>query len=621
VPGRPTWIVLLGGLACGCAPSSEGVPDGSGSATIEPRTEVPVGSIGAWKIHYAAGPQGLPLQGRVVFHLPLYWHWTRPQNTHPQQPGHVRVERSSGLEVGEVGVSAANMYVMVAPGRGGLDPGEILTLHYGRDDPERPSPVRADPFAEDAQVFKVAVDGDGDGVFADIADPPSLRLVAGPALRLWTTLGPSLIAPGAPVRVTVAPLDGSDNLDESFAGEVELFWVREGELVDSLGIATLRPRARGTMLWTGRAPERPGRYRALARHADLGEAQSNPTTVRSNPGSRRLVWADLHGHSALSDGTGAADDYHFYARHVAGLDAAALTDHDQHGLFPLSAAAWAEQQAVARRYHEPGVYVAVMGYEYTNWVTGHRNVYFRDEGGPVRAWTDSLYDTPSELFAALDSSRALTVPHHTAGQPIPIDWAHHDPALEPVVEISSVHGVSERVGAPGAVRGAKAGHTVIDALNRGYRLAFIGSGDGHVGHPGRRLEPFPWGMAGLWVDELSREGIFRALKRRSVFATTGPRIVVRFALEGVPMGGVVRIDAAEPAPLVAIGEVLATAPIERIEIVQMGEARANLEPEPGPLERRFRLLLEVQPGDYLYLRVSQRDGAMAWSSPIWIEEA
>lgn len=607
-------------LVAGCAVDRDPVPDGTGSASIEPNDAVLVGSTGAWQIHYQAGPQGLPARAAVVFHLPLYWQWTRPQATAPRRPGYVWAERSSGRAVGELGLNPGGMYVHVEPGRGGLEPGELLTLHYGSTDPDRPSPVRADPFAEDAQVFRVAVDGDGDGQFADIAAPPSLRLVARGARQLAVALSPSLIAPGGSLRITVAPLDEMDNLDEGFTGSASISWLSLFSPADTIPIATLAAAERGTMLWRGRAPDAPGRYRVLAQSADLPSSLSDPLTVRLNPGTRKLVFADLHGHSAQSDGTGGTDDYHFYAWRVAGLGAAALTDHDHHGMQPLTAAAWEEQQSVARAYDRPGEYVTLLGYEYTNWHSGHRNVYFRDEGGPIYAWSDSLTDEPPELWARLDSTRALTIPHHTAGEPMRVDWNYHLPALEPVVEIVSVHGSSERVGAQDAVRGATPGHTVIDALNRGYRLGLIGSGDGHVGHPGRRLASFPWGLAGLWVDEHSRAGVWDALRRRSVFATTGPRIIVRFAAGNVPMGGVLPMKGieTESMPLLLIGEVLGTAPLTRVEIVKNGETLVAFGPEEDPLSQRLNAWDLGQQGDYYFLRVTQEDRAMAWSSPVWI---
>jgi hypothetical protein len=90
-----------------------------------------------------------------------------------------------------------------------------------------------------------------------------------------------------------------------------------------------------------------------------------------------------------------------------------------------------------------------------------------------------------------------------------------------------------------------------------YRLGFIGSTDTHNGTPGNVAEAGfpghvglvddtelkrlgngtitheglinnPGGLAAVWAEERSRDAIFAALRRRETFATTGPRIVVRF---------------------------------------------------------------------------------------------
>jgi hypothetical protein len=110
------------------------------------------------------------------------------------------------------------------------------------------------------------------------------------------------------------------------------------------------------------------------------------------------------------------------------------------------------------------------------------------------------------------------------------------------------------------------GDFVRSALQRGleieeelganpYRFGLIGSTDSHTGlataeepnfwgkfptdsvFDGKlktlsRIENFGWamsasGLAAVWAEENSREAIFRAFQRREVYATTGPRIILR----------------------------------------------------------------------------------------------
>jgi hypothetical protein len=348
----------------------------------------------------------------------------------------------------------------------------------------------------------------------------------------------------------------------------------------------------------------------------------------------RVFWGDLHGHSGLSDGTGIPDDYFRYARDVAHLDIAALTDHDHWGIVPLdsSPAMWSSIQKSVGQFHEPWRFVPLLGYEWTSWLHGHRHVLFFGDRADLLSSLDPRFDSPARLWEAfrseapdaqaLHGNDALTLAHHPAGGPMATDWTNPpDPLLEPVVEIASVHGSSEAPDSPGSIYDPVAGNFVRDALRRGYRLGFVASGDSHDGHPGLAgLSSPTGGLAAILADDLTRAGVRAALEARRVYATNGPRILLRATLDGAPMGSLLR-----PGPTGEIPErtlravAVAPAAIQRLDLIRTGDLVAS---EPGNGQRDLGIekrLEHLRSGEYLYLRVIQEDGGAAWSSPFFVE--
>ena len=111
---------------------------------------------------------------------------------------------------------------------------------------------------------------------------------------------------------------------------------------------------------------------------------------------------------------------------------------------------WAEIRRQTERFHEPGRFVTLLGYEWTSWLHGHRHVLYFEDRGEVLSSIDPAYETPAQLWQALRGRPALTFAHHSAGGPIATDWSYPpDPELEPVTEVVSVHGSSEAADTPG----------------------------------------------------------------------------------------------------------------------------------------------------------------------------
>jgi hypothetical protein len=630
------WVWLAAALLLGCAreqaaPQLPGAPnarhdlaqelaadrlhprhasDGGGRAWLEPgppagaRVETP----GRFVLVYEAGPLGIAVGGMLRFLVPPYWSWSTPQVEAAEAEGYTLVSSdAAGVSLAPETVDQGLLVVRVE-GRA-LAAGERVRIEYGAG----PAAAAVDRFSERESRFFFSVDGDGDGVSAWLAEHPRLDVAPGPPARLVLHL-PATARPGARLELRAAVLDAVGNAGVDFEGTLKLTLPPGVEGASELSIPAAALGVAGTELRMASY----GIVRVRADGPDGLTAESNPCVV--TPDAPRILFGDLHGHSNLSDGTGTPEDYYTYARDVAGLDVAVLTDHDHWGIPFLdeTPANWARIEAAALRSHEPGRFVTLLGYEWTSWIFGHRHVlYFADEG-ELRSSADERFDSPQELWAALAGAPALTFAHHSAGAPIATDWSiPPDSTLEPVTEIVSVHGSSESFDSPLPVRGMLEGNTLRDALGRGYRLGFIGSGDSHDGHPGlvQLADGASGGLAGILASELTREAVLEALRARRSYATNGPRIVLDVTLDGRAMGSSLPAGAGKKLAI----RVAAPGPIEAVEVVSGAGVIARNE---AKAERSLGIELElpeVAAGSWLYVRVLQSDGGAAWSSPFFFE--
>ncbi len=373
---------------------------------------------------------------------------------------------------------------------------------------------------------------------------------------------------------------------------------------------------------------KPGLKVVRVREPETGvEALSNPIEVRDQLPEESLFWGDLHSQTFFSDGLRCPEELYAFARDESFLDIFALSDHSE----SLTDRQWDYFTAVTNDFHKDGAFVTLVGLEWTSREFGHRNVYYPGKRGPILRCNDPQQGRLDYLYEVARRESALVVPHHSANVEMGVDWSlGHDPQVERLVEIHSVWGnseCSEKAGNPLPIRiihGERDGRHVVDALGRGYRLGFVGGGDIHDGRPGDELhslqEPDQWrllrrqGIMGVWASELTRQAIFGALRRRRVFATTNVRMLLRFGINGHPMGSEIRVAGQRKLLIRAASEV----DIHQAEVIRNGEVLASHQPDDG----RVSWQLEdggSLPVDWYYVRLTRKDGQMAWSSPIWVE--
>jgi len=581
--------------------------DGGGEVKLLESTKVHAGERGRFVFEYLAGEHGIEVKGSIRFQTSPFWNWDPPQTVREDAPGYAVVQ--CPCEGVELRVSTLPQCLRIEIAGRKLEAGETVRIEYGAGPGSR-----VDRFAEREESCYFFVDGDGDGIAALTAAEPRIEIEPRPASD-WVVTVPSSVCTGAAFPIKVGFLDALANAAFDFSGTVEIARVEGLELPEKIEIVD----GRGGAVVEGRTL-RAGVFRIETR-VEEGRRVSNPMRVEDQV--QRILWADLHGHSQLSDGTGTPEDYFRYARDFSALDVAALTDHDHWGMRKLDQTPemWARIGAAVKEFHAPGSFVTLLGYEWTSWLYGHRHVlYFADEG-KVLSCMKPATETPQGLWMALEDSGlpALTFAHHTGGEPVATDWsfAPH-PVLEPLVEIISVHGSSEVFGGPLCVRARGPGHFVRDALALGYRLGFVGSGDSHDGHPGlTHRNAFSGGLAAIYSETLERDAVLQALRRRHTYATSGARIVLSFALGGHPMGSILKRSDLPPV-LHFQSRVIGTAPIQSVELIKNGATFDEQSPSGDDALLTFDDPTG-NPGDYYYLRVTQTDHSLAFSSPIYLD--
>ena len=350
-----------------------------------------------------------------------------------------------------------------------------------------------------------------------------------------------------------------------------------------------------------------------------------------------LYFGEMHTHLGEYPGDRTietwTDRYYLNAMESGVLDFGASSDHDWPS---MTNSKYRIEQAYAGVLSEDGRFEAFASYEWSGDAAGRRRygdrtVVFAQPFSPIYRITDPESDSIEELRRMLAADGAVPWVHHVGAPWGAVDWSKHDPVAEPVVEITSAHGVYETYDRQRAVtdwlRRPPVGKTSVqDGLATGARFGFVGSSDRHDGISG-----YNTGMLAVFAKDLSRASVLDALRARRTYAIRGGEpIFVDFRVNGVFQGGVAA-SSASGADLAV--RVHAQSPIERVEIVSNGNYIYAHAPvgETSEAEFSYRDAPERGAGTYYYVRVWLRGriqepdyqrqvvGKYAWSSPVWLD--
>ena len=333
------------------------------------------------------------------------------------------------------------------------------------------------------------------------------------------------------------------------------------------------------------------------RRANCARAATRWSSPREGP---RVLWGDLHGHSAFSDGTGLPEDYFVYARDVSALDVVALTDHDHWGILPLAEhpELWNEIRAQTRRFHAPGRFVTLLGFEWTSWIHGHRHVlYFGDDGPRDR------FGRRGHRHAgrAVEGARRPRGAHDSApsgGRP---DRDRLGGRARPALRAGGRDRLDPRQqrGARLAGRDPRAGRGPLRARRARARLpARL--------HRQRRPPRRPPGRVrdAIPPRAASRRSSPRSARARACCARCASGASTRptargsccaSALGGTPIGGVVPLAAGARRARRCSCQVIGSAPLERIEVVRSGAVVDGARARRASSRRRSRASSPTSP--------------------------
>jgi len=274
---------------------------------------------------------------------------------------------------------------------------------------------------------------------------------------------------------------------------------------------------------------------------------ATPASGSPDQNPYKTYFGDLHNHNLIGYAQGSLRRAYEIARNH--LDFAAVTPHGywpdistyENAIenkwlngFAVTKERWPEVLAVAREFDGAESFVPFVGYERHSTEEGDYHILFPElDGEYVR------HQKLKDFQAFAKRSGAILVPHHPGNRrghrgADPSLW---DPAVSPVLEMYSEWGNIEHDRAPYPYKRHTEGgrwtqNTMQWYLKEGRRFGIIASTDDHLGFPGAYRE----GLAAIQAEDLSRESLLDALRKRRTYAVTGDRIALDFRLNGAFMG-------------------------------------------------------------------------------------
>lgn len=329
-----------------------------------------------------------------------------------------------------------------------------------------------------------------------------------------------------------------------------------------------------------------------------------------------LYFGQLHAHTDISNGAGSVEEAFQYASQVDGLDFFAVTDHsdsfDNADMGAIDAdgadisADWAAGKQAAASVTN-GDFVGLFGFEMT-WPEDKQLGHISTFNTP--GWQTRDQEAFTNVTAALENYyKALTsVPGSVSQFNHPDDihgdferFDHYSPKYDAAVSLLEVAGEDGVVDCGYYDR----------ALDEGWHVAPTNNQNNHKGQWGDASEA----RTVVLTKSLTEESLYAAMKDRRVYATQDSDLAIYYELNGTVMGSI--IPKSEEAEITVFLSDPTDEAIGSVEVVTDGGAVLVSEYVETPSQV---LELSASGGhSYYYLRITQPDGDVAVTAPVWMD--
>lgn len=389
-----------------------------------------------------------------------------------------------------------------------------------------------------------------------------------------------------------------------------------------------------------------GDYTIKLLNTNTKEVFHSPPIRCFNENNKHLFWGLLHGESERIDST---ENIESCLRHI----------RDEKALSFYASSSFENQEETSNEmwkliiqnisdFDEADRFTTMIGFQWlgTPGAEGVRQLIYNKDLKQILRKKDPKYAGLKKIYKSFAPKELISIPSFTMGKGYEFDFKDYDPEFERVAEIYNAWGSSECTVKEGNTRpirvdgkkgiGESAIGSIQNALQRNCRFGFVAGGLDDRGMYGDLFEgdqlQYSPGLTAIISTEHNRNALFEAIYNRSCYATTGERIIVGLYIAGSPMGS--ELSTVSKHGLLVnrhiSGYVSGTTKLKTVEIIRNGKVVHTIKPEGYSCNFTYDDMVALEkvaidakdkkpPFVYYYVRATQEDGHMAWSSPIWVD--